>query len=174
MSARGGAQFVPMGTAWFKVRNVITLSHLRHEIIRILFQVSFWLSLFVADLQNSRFNRVECTFSTIPTCVYLPVGVSFLSVYLRIRHFWCTAGTSPDCCSFLHFTYSFGSFVLFSLQAIYFVLLLLGSVFPHIITIICISKKINGICITMKKLSHSLTVRKMLKLMLYITIKPVQ
>ena len=32
--------------------------------------------------------------------------------------------------------------------------LLLGSVFPHIITIICFSKKINGICITMKKLSH--------------------
>ena len=52
--------------------------------------------------------------------------------------------------------------------------LLLGSVFPHTITIICINKKINGICITMKKLSHSLTFRKMLKLMLYITIKPVQ
>ena len=52
--------------------------------------------------------------------------------------------------------------------------LLLGSVFSHIITIICINKKINGICITMKKLSHSLTFRKMLKLMLDITIKHVQ
>ena len=40
--------------------------------------------------------------------------------------------------------------------------LLLGSVFPHNITIICINKKINGIGITMKKLSHSLTFRKML------------
>ena len=40
--------------------------------------------------------------------------------------------------------------------------LLLGSVFPHVITIICIKKKISGICITMKKLSHSLTIRKML------------
>ena len=40
--------------------------------------------------------------------------------------------------------------------------LLLGSVFPHIITIICINKKINGICIIIKKLSQSLTFRKML------------
>ena len=111
------------------------------------------LSLFVADLQNSRLNRVECTFSTIPTCVYLPGGVSFLSVYLRIYR--CTAGTSPDCCSSLRF----GSFLT---TCYLFRDLLLGSVFPHIITIICINKKINFICITMKKLSHSLTFRKIL------------
>ena len=37
------------------------------------------LSLFVAGLPNSRLNRVECTFSTIPTCVHLPCRVSFLS-----------------------------------------------------------------------------------------------
>ena len=42
------------------------------------------LSLSVTGLQNSRLNREECTFSTIPTCVHLPGGVSFLSVYLRI------------------------------------------------------------------------------------------
>ena len=42
------------------------------------------LSLFVAGLQNSLINRVECMFSTIPTCVHLPGGVGFLSVYLRI------------------------------------------------------------------------------------------
>ena len=127
------------------------------------------LSLFVAGLQNSRLNRVERTFSTFPTCVHLPGGVSFLSVYLRIYRF--TAGTSPDCCSFLHFLTVLGSFLT---TGYLFRDLLLGSVFPHIITIICINKKINGICITMKKLSHSLTFRKMLKLMLNITIKPVQ
>ena len=66
------------------------------------------LSRFVAGLQNSRLNRVECTFFTIPTCVHLPGGVSFLSVYLRIYR--CTAGTSPDCCSFLHFPYGFWFF----------------------------------------------------------------
>ena len=82
-----------------------------------------------------------------------------------------TAGTSPDCCSFLHFLTVLGSFLT---TGYLFRDLLLGSVFPHIITIICINKKINGICITMKKLSHSLTFRKMLKLMLNITIKPVQ
>ena len=68
------------------------------------------LSLSVTGLQNSRLNRVECMFSTIPTCVHLPGGLSFLSVYLRIYR--CTAGTSPDCCSFLHFPYGF--LVLFS------------------------------------------------------------
>ena len=35
----------------------------------------------------------------------LPGGVSFLSVYLRIYR--CTAGTSPHCWSFLHFSYGF-------------------------------------------------------------------
>ena len=40
--------------------------------------------------------------------------------------------------------------------------LLLGSVLPHIITIFCINRKINGICITRKTLSHPLTFRKML------------
>ena len=40
--------------------------------------------------------------------------------------------------------------------------LLLGSVFPHSITIICIKKKINNICIIMKKLSLSLSFRKLL------------
>ena len=110
------------------------------------------LSLFVAELQNSRLNRVECTFSTIPTCVHLPGGVSFLSVYLRIYR--CTAGTSPDCFSSLHFPYGFWFFTHYMSL---FHDLLLGSDFPHIITIICINKKINGICITMKKLSHSIT-----------------
>ena len=114
------------------------------------------LSLFVAGLQNSRLNRVECTFSTIPTCVHLPCGVSFLSVYLRIYR--CTAGTSPDCCSSLHFPYGFWFFSHYRLS---FRDLLLGSVFPHIITIICINKKMVS-CIAMKKLPHSLTFRKML------------
>ena len=63
------------------------------------------LSRSVTGLQNSPLNRVECTFSTIPTCAYLPGGVSFLSVYHRIYR--CTTGTSPDCCSFLHFPYGF-------------------------------------------------------------------
>ena len=115
------------------------------------------LSLFVAGLQNSCLNRVEFTCSTIPSCVHLPGGVSFLSVYLRIYR--CPAGTSPDCCSFVHFTV-FGSF--HTTGYLFRDLMLLGSVFPHIITIICINKKINGVSITMKKLSHSLTFRKML------------
>ena len=51
-------------------------------------------SLSVMGLQNSRLNLVECTFSTILTCVHLPGGVSFHSVYHRIYR--CTAGTSPD------------------------------------------------------------------------------
>ena len=63
------------------------------------------LSLFAAGLQNSRLNKVECMFSTIPTCVHLPGGVSFLSVYVQIYR--CTAGTSPNCCPFLHFPYGF-------------------------------------------------------------------
>ena len=69
------------------------------------------LSLSVTGLQNSRLNRVECTFTTIPTCVHLPGGVILLSVYFRI-YFRCTAGTSPDCCAF--FTFSLRSLVLFS------------------------------------------------------------
>ena len=66
------------------------------------------LSLFVAGLHYSRINRVESTFSTMSTCVHLPGGVSFLSVYLRIYR--CTAGTSPGGCSFLHFPYGFWYF----------------------------------------------------------------
>ena len=42
------------------------------------------LSLSVTGLQNSRLNGVECTFSTIPTRVHLPGGVSFFIVYLRL------------------------------------------------------------------------------------------
>ena len=97
------------------------------------------LSLSVTGLQNSRLNREECIFSTIPTCVHLPGGVSFLSVYLRIYR--CTAGTSPDCFSFLHFPYGF--FGTFLIPDYLFCHLLLGSVFPRIITIICINNKIN-------------------------------
>ena len=97
------------------------------------------LSLSVTGLQNSPLNRVECTFSTIPTCAHLPGGVSFLSVYLRIYR--CTAGTYPDCCSFLHFPYGFWYFSHNRLS--FFCDLLLGSVFPRIITIICINNKIN-------------------------------
>ena len=59
--------------------------------------------------------------------------------------------------NFYIFLTVFGSFLT---TGYHFRNLLLGSVFPHIITIICISKKINGICITMKKLSHSPTFRK--------------
>ena len=66
------------------------------------------LSLSVTGLQNSRLNRVECMFFTIPICVHLPGWVSFLSVYLRIYR--CTAGTSPYCCSFLHFPCGFWYF----------------------------------------------------------------
>ena len=106
------------------------------------------LSLSVTGLQNSPLNRVECTFSTIPTCAHLPGGVSFLSVYIRIYR--CTAGTSPDCCSFLHFPYGFWYFShtdtdtgTFLITNYLFCDLLLGSVFPRIITIICINNKIN-------------------------------
>ena len=86
---------------------------------RVLFQVSFLLSLSVTGLQNSRLNRIECTFSTIPTCLHLPGGVSFLIVYLRIYR--CTAGTSPDCCSFLHFPYGFWYFSHNRLSILWFV-----------------------------------------------------
>ena len=94
-------------------------SHLRHEIIRVLFSGVVLLSLSVTGLQNSRLNRVECMFSTIPTCVHLPGGVSFLSVYLRIHR--CTAGTSPDCCSFLHFPNGFWYFSHNRLSILWFV-----------------------------------------------------
>ena len=96
------------------------------------------LSLSVTGLQNSRINRVECMFSTIPTCVHLPGRVIFLSVYLRIYR--CTAGISPDCCSFLHFPYGFGTFLITDYL---FCDLLLDSVFPRIITTICMNNKIN-------------------------------
>ena len=77
------------------------------------------LSLSVTGLQNSRLNRVECAFSTIASCVHLPGGVSFLSVYLRIYR--CTAGTSPDCCSFLHFPYGLWYFSHNRLSILWFV-----------------------------------------------------
>ena len=83
------------------------------------FQGVVLLSLFVAGLQNSRLNRVECTFSTIPTCVLLPCGVSYLTVYLRIYR--CTSGTSPDCCSSLHFPYGFWFFSHYRLSFSWFV-----------------------------------------------------
>ena len=77
------------------------------------------LSLSVTGLQNSRLNRVECMFSTIPTCIHLPGGVCFLSVYLCIYR--CTAGTSLDCCSFLHFPYGFLYFSHNRLSILWFV-----------------------------------------------------
>ena len=77
------------------------------------------LSLSFTGLQNSRLNRVECMFSTIPTCVHLPDGLSFLSVYLRIYR--CTACTSPDCFSFLHFPYGFWYFSHNRLSILWFV-----------------------------------------------------
>ena len=77
------------------------------------------LSLSVTGLQNSRLNRVGCMFSTIPTCVHVPGGVSFLSVYLRIYR--CTTGTSPDCCSFLHLPYGFWNFSHNRLSILWFV-----------------------------------------------------
>ena len=95
------------------------------------------LSLFVAGLQNSRLNRVECTFSTFPTCVHLPGGVSFLSVYLRIYRF--TAGTSPDCCSFLHIPYGFVG--LFSIQAIFFVICCLVVFFHILLQLFALTRK---------------------------------
>ena len=94
------------------------------------------LSLFVAGLQNSRLNRVECTFSTIPTCAHIPGGVSFLSVYLRIYR--CTAGTSPDCCSFYIFLTGFGSFLTTDYL---FRDLLLGSVFHILLRLFALGRK---------------------------------
>ena len=94
------------------------------------------LSLFVAGLQNSCLNRVECTFSTIPTCVHLPGGLSFLSVYVRIYR--CTVGHLLIVAHFYIFLTVFGSILT---TGYLFRDLLLGSVFPHIITIICINKK---------------------------------
>ena len=77
------------------------------------------LSLYVAGLQNSCLYRVECTFSTISTCVHLSGGVSFLSVYLRIYR--CTAEICPDCCSFLHFPCCFWYFSHNRLSILWFV-----------------------------------------------------
>ena len=93
------------------------------------------LSLSVTGLQNSRLNRVECMFSTIPTCVHLPCGVSFLGVYLRIYkwHLLIVA-------HFYIFLTVFGTFLITDYL---FCDLLLGSVFPRKITIICTNNKIN-------------------------------
>ena len=86
----------------FQVQNAITVTcHYRNVIIRVLFSGVVLLSLFVVGLQNSRKHRVQCTLSAILTCIDLPGGVNFLSVYIRI--YWCNAGTCPVCCSFLHF-----------------------------------------------------------------------
>ena len=96
------------------------------------------LSLSVTGLQNSRLNRVECMFSTIPTCVHLPGGVIFFSVYLRIYN--VLQGHLLIVAHFYIFLTVIGTFLITDYL---FCDLLLGSVFPRIITIICINNKIN-------------------------------
>ena len=96
------------------------------------------LSLSVTGLQNSRLNRVECMFSTIPTCVHLPGGwVSsvFTFVYIGVLQGHLLIGAH-----FYIFLTVFGTFLITDYL---FCDLLLGSVFPRIITIICINNKIN-------------------------------
>ena len=95
------------------------------------------LSLFVARLQNSRLNRVECTLSTIPTCVHLPGGVSFLSVYLRIYRLYCRDISRL----LLIFTFSLRFLVLFSLQAIFFVICCLVVFFHILLQLFALARK---------------------------------
>ena len=93
----------------FYVQNVITVTcYFRHEIVRV-FSGVMLLSLFVADLQNSRLIRVECTFSTIPTCVNSPKEC--ISSAFTIRYYGVLQGHLLSCFSFLHFLAVFGSFL---------------------------------------------------------------
>ena len=96
------------------------------------------LSLSVTGLQNSRLNQVECMFSTIPTCVHLPGGVSFLSIYFV--YIGVLQGHLLIVTHFYIFLTVFGTFLITDYL---FCDLLLGSVFPRKITIICINNKIN-------------------------------
>ena len=77
-------------------------------------------------------------FSTIPTCVHLPGGVIFLSVYLRL--IGVLQGNLLIVAHFYIFLTVFGTFLITDYL---FCDLLLGSDFPPIITIICINNKIN-------------------------------
>ena len=95
------------------------------------------LSFVFASLQNSRLIRVECTFSAIPTCVNLPREC--ISSEFTVSYKGVLQGHLLFCCYFLHLLAVF--FVLFSLQTIFFCDLLLDSVFPRIITIMCIKIK---------------------------------
>ena len=115
------------------------------------------LSLFVAGLQNSRLNRFRMHVfyhSYLFTCQAGWVFSVFTFGYIGVLH-----GHLLIVAHLYIFLTVLGSFLT---TGYLFRDLLLGSVFSHIISIICINKKINGICITMKKLSHSLTFRKML------------
>ena len=96
------------------------------------------LSLFVAGSQNSRFIRVECTFSTIPTCFNLP-GECISSAF-TFRYKGVLQGHLLFCCSYLHCLMVFRTFLITDYLFCDF---LLESVFPRIITIICINNKIN-------------------------------
>ena len=55
------------------------------------------LSLSVTGLQNSRLNRVECMFSTIPTCVHLSGGVISSVFQARRKHFRIGGGGGTTC-----------------------------------------------------------------------------
>ena len=76
------------------------------------------LSFVVAGLQNSLLMRVECTFSTIGTCVNLPA--------FTFRYKGVLQGHLLFCCSFLHFLTGFGTFLI---TEYLFCDLLFGSVF---------------------------------------------
>ena len=96
------------------------------------------LSLFIAGLQNSRLILVECSFSTIPTFVNLPGGC--ISSAFTFRYNGVLQIHLLFCCLFLYYLTVLGN----SLKTDFlFCDLLLGSVFPRIITIICINNKLN-------------------------------
>ena len=79
-------------------------------------------------------------FSTIPTCVNLP-GECISSAF-TFRYKGLLQGHLLFCCSFLHFLTVLGTFLI---PDNLFCDLLLGSVLPRIISIICINNKINEI-----------------------------
>ena len=90
-------------------------------------------------LEKFTFNSSRMHVSTFPTCVNLS-GECISSVF-NFRYKGVLQGHLLICCSFLHF---FTVFLYFFLRTDYLICyLLLGSVFPHIITIICINNKIN-------------------------------
>ena len=95
------------------------------------------LSFVFACLQNTRLIRVECTFSTIPTCVNLPWEC--ISSEFTVSYKGVLQGHLLFCCYFLHLLAVFLYFFHYRLS--FFCDLLLDSVFPRIITIMCIKIK---------------------------------